>query len=360
MNNKTNGGHYIVDFFGCDPHQINNIDFWKRELPLAAAEAGMEILHSHFHEFDPEGITGFLLLSTSHMSIHTWPEYNYVACDIFSCSHGDETKKAVDYISKKIEHTRLEKHYIKRGYVMIDYLESPIYSTGKKEQIRISKKIFEIKSNFQSIVIVDTVNFGKCLVIDGIIQTSDSDHHIYDEALLSKITRDTKRILILGGGDGYVAETALELCPNAEISVVELDQEVINSSEKYLNQKVFRDSRINLVIGDAINYLKNQETNSEKYDLIISDLTDNPIGGNGNIKDAKKLYTDIVNSAFNLLKGDGWIAVQGGASKVCRKYVDVSKIVSQIMQKTFSNVEKKDVFIPSFGENGAFLFSNKK
>jgi S-adenosylmethionine decarboxylase len=149
MSSKIKGGHYIIDFFGCDPHQINKIKFWKKELPLAVKEAGMDILHSHFHEFDPQGITGFLLLSSSHLSIHTWPEYNYVAFDIFSCSHGEETKKAVDYLKSKLEHSRAEKRYIKRGYVTQEFLESPIYSTGKTEHIRINTKLAEAKAIFE-------------------------------------------------------------------------------------------------------------------------------------------------------------------------------------------------------------------
>lgn len=360
MSNKIKGGHFIIDFFGCDPHQINKMEFWQKELPLAAKEAGMDILHSHFHQFEPQGITGFLLLSTSHLSIHTWPEYNYVACDIFSCSHGDETKKAVDYLQKRIEHSRVEKHYVKRGYVMTDYLKSPIYSTGKVEQIKINTKLAEINSVFQNIVVVDTANFGKCLVIDKIIQTSDSDHQIYDEALLSKISTHTKKILILGGGDGYVAEAALKKCPDAHISVIELDQEVVNCAKKYLNQNIFESPSVNLIIGDAINFLKTQQDKGEHYDLIISDLTDNPVGGNNSTRDTKNLYSSIIGSSFSLLKKDGWLAIQGGASKVCRKYIDITKIVTNNLEEVFENSERQDVHIPSFGEKGAFLFSQKK
>jgi len=359
MSNKVKGGHYIIDFFGCDPHQINRTEFWKEELPLAAKEAGMDILHSHFHEFDPQGITGFLLLSSSHLSVHTWPEYNYVACDIFSCSHGDETKKAVDYLRQRITHTRAEKRYIKRGYVTIDYLKSAIYSTGKIEHIKINSKLAEINSTFQNIVVVDTANFGKCLVIDKVIQTSDFDHNIYDEALLSKISSKTKKILILGGGDGYVAETALKLFPDVHVSIIELDQEVINCAQKNLKQTIFDNPNVNLVIGDAINYLKTQLCKGEQFDLIISDLTDNPIGSNCKSTDTKKLYMEIFDLSYKLLKKDGWISVQGGASKVCRKYINVAKIVTQLMQKTFDNVERKDIVIPSFGESSAFLFSKK-
>jgi S-adenosylmethionine decarboxylase proenzyme len=112
------GSHYILDFFGCDREQLDSMDFWQKELPESAKAAGMEILHDNFHQFEPHGITGFLLLSTSHISFHTWPEFGYVACDVFSCSSDSYTRKAVDYLKKCIEHKKCEMNKINRGYVI--------------------------------------------------------------------------------------------------------------------------------------------------------------------------------------------------------------------------------------------------
>ena len=83
------------------------------------------------------------------------------------------------------------------------------------------------------------------------------------------------------------------------------------------------------------------------------------MGGNNSTRDTKNLYSSIIGSSFNLLKKDGWLAIQGGASKVCRKYIDITKIVTNNLEKVFGNYEREDVHIPSFGENGAFLFSKK-
>jgi spermidine synthase len=115
---EIKGGHYILDFFGCDSNQLNSLKFWREHLEKSADAAGMEILHHHFHEFTPQGITGFLLLSTSHISIHTWPEFNYVACDVFSCSDDKDTLKAVDYLKKHITHKNCEMEFVDRGYVV--------------------------------------------------------------------------------------------------------------------------------------------------------------------------------------------------------------------------------------------------
>ena len=115
---RVQGGHYILDFFGCNQEQLNSIKFWQENLTKSANAAGMEILHHHFHEFTPQGITGFLLLSTSHISMHTWPEFGYVACDVFSCSDDKDTQKAVDYLKKAISHKTCEVEYVDRGYIV--------------------------------------------------------------------------------------------------------------------------------------------------------------------------------------------------------------------------------------------------
>jgi S-adenosylmethionine decarboxylase proenzyme len=113
---SPDGLHYLISFFGCDSEQLNSVEFWKEVLPASLNGTTMTVLNSHFYKFNPHGITGFLLLSASHIAVHTWPEYNYVACDIFSCSGEEETKKAVDYLIKNIKNSRTKIQKICRGY----------------------------------------------------------------------------------------------------------------------------------------------------------------------------------------------------------------------------------------------------
>jgi S-adenosylmethionine decarboxylase len=115
-NSNPNGVHYLIGFFDCDSKQIDSIKFWEGLLPESLCGTNMAILDSRFYKFNPQGVTGFLLLSASHISIHTWPEYNYVACDLFSCSGEEETKNVVDYLIKNIKNSRTEIQNICRGY----------------------------------------------------------------------------------------------------------------------------------------------------------------------------------------------------------------------------------------------------
>jgi S-adenosylmethionine decarboxylase len=82
------GMHLLVDLWGAenlaDPGAI------ERALAAAATGADATILHSHFHHFSPEGgVSGVLVLAESHISIHTWPERDFAAIDIFMCGSCD-------------------------------------------------------------------------------------------------------------------------------------------------------------------------------------------------------------------------------------------------------------------------------
>ena len=116
QNSQPDGDHFLVGFFGCDPEQIDSLDFWQTVLPAAIEGSKMEILNSSFYKFDPQGVTGFLLLSSSHLSIHTWPENQYIACDLFTCSGEEDTKKVLAYLTENITHTKIEVTHVKRGY----------------------------------------------------------------------------------------------------------------------------------------------------------------------------------------------------------------------------------------------------
>jgi S-adenosylmethionine decarboxylase len=85
---KFAGTHLLVDLWGatnlCDPELIDHA------LREAAEAAGATILHSHFHHFSPNGgVSGVLVLAESHISIHTWPERDFAAIDIFMCGACD-------------------------------------------------------------------------------------------------------------------------------------------------------------------------------------------------------------------------------------------------------------------------------
>lgn len=242
------------------------------------------------------------------------------------------------------------------------YLIQPVFSTGEEQKIKIKKILKKTKSDFQNILIADFEKFGKCLVIDGIMQSCIDDHELYDREILKLLRKSDKKILILGGGDGYVAETALKINPNLNIEIIEIDAEIVKSCVKNLGQKVFNDPRVKLLVGDALQYLqksnKSKIESDEKFDGIICDFTGIPVEK----KDKKKFedfYKKIITPSNKILKENGWMALLAGVSKVPDNYIDGANALKNLTKKYFKKVSRSAILIESYGEEDAFLFCKK-
>jgi S-adenosylmethionine decarboxylase len=81
----TTGTHLLADFHGVATELLRDAKTLERLLRDAAHHAGARVLSSHFHSFGADGVTGVVLLSESHISIHTWPESAFAAIDVFMC-----------------------------------------------------------------------------------------------------------------------------------------------------------------------------------------------------------------------------------------------------------------------------------
>ena len=79
------GVHLIVDLVGANKTRLNDLGHIERTLMDCADAAGATLLHIHVHPFEPNGISGVVVLAESHISIHTWPDISYAALDIFMC-----------------------------------------------------------------------------------------------------------------------------------------------------------------------------------------------------------------------------------------------------------------------------------
>jgi len=107
------GRHIVADFWHCDYE--DNADKLLEFLINAAHISHSRIIKTACHQFDPTGSTAILLLAESHMSIHTWPEYNYIAIDIFTCGHEMKPEKALAYLEKSFKPKKSKIKLIKRG-----------------------------------------------------------------------------------------------------------------------------------------------------------------------------------------------------------------------------------------------------
>jgi S-adenosylmethionine decarboxylase len=109
------GKHIILDLYGCNKNDLENAALFERLLKEAALKADATILYSYFHEFgEASGITGVLVLAESHISVHTWNEFEYAAIDIFMCGNASP-KEASNYIIEQLKPIKYEISILERG-----------------------------------------------------------------------------------------------------------------------------------------------------------------------------------------------------------------------------------------------------
>ncbi len=109
------GKHLLLELKDCDREVLNDLDFLKGILLAAATEAGATVLGESFHQFNPHGVSGVVIIAESHLFIHTWPECGYAAVDIFTCGDSVKPGKAAQKLIRGLgakSHSILE---IQRG-----------------------------------------------------------------------------------------------------------------------------------------------------------------------------------------------------------------------------------------------------
>ena len=112
---NTLGSHFLLEVAGCPYEKLNNKDFVEKVLLEAAREADATVVTSAFHTFSPFGVSGIVVISESHIAIHTWPECGYAAIDVFTCGGQALPDKAVEHCIRQFEpetHTFVK---VKRG-----------------------------------------------------------------------------------------------------------------------------------------------------------------------------------------------------------------------------------------------------
>lgn len=108
------GRHIILELYECNRTKLNDIDFLRKALQSAAKAMGATVLSANFHPFAPVGISGVVLIKESHLTIHTWPEHDYAAIDIFTCGEMD-MQLGVDYLIKHLDASNSSCKVLKRG-----------------------------------------------------------------------------------------------------------------------------------------------------------------------------------------------------------------------------------------------------
>ena len=339
------GEHITLDILGTTKDY--SPAFYEKLVYKIAKAAKVEVLNINQHKFEPQGFTLVALLAESHISFHTFPEKGITSFDFFTCGKKPPSV-AIDIIKKEIKHKRIViKNFDRDDISFYD----DIYSTPGQKKFYVVKDVLEDFNSKvgQHIEILNLEEFGKSLFIDGELQVSEKDEHLYSSTFVNSATKlnpKNNSAAIIGGGDGGVARECLSKNFNF-IDWFELDSEVVRVCRKHLSKvenKAKESNSVKCIWGDAFESIKTVE--NAKYDKIFVDLNDDQYCINLAAKNMKNLK--------KILKPGGILTAQVGSQDKKPKQV---KNWINVLENSFGNSTLDRVHIPSFDCTWSFASS---
>lgn len=113
---NTLANHTLIDYFDCDPAILSDPRRIRDILLSAIQLAGLTIVLDTFHHFEPQGVSGVVVISESHVTIHTWPEHAYAAVDVFTCGVAMQSDLLYSAIQEGLGAARSSKTSLDRGF----------------------------------------------------------------------------------------------------------------------------------------------------------------------------------------------------------------------------------------------------
>lgn len=177
------------------------------------------------------------------------------------------------------------------------------------QSLRVDEMLYDSETEHQRLKVFQNGTFGRVMTLDDVVQTTEGDNFIYHEMLTHVpilAHGAAGRVCIIGGGDGGMAREVLRHQSVEHVTMVEIDESVVEFSQRYLpmlSQGAFDDPRLNLVIDDGADFMKSTDGG---FDVIIVDSTD-PIGP------GEVLFTDhFYGHAKRALAAGGILVTQNG------------------------------------------------
>jgi S-adenosylmethionine decarboxylase len=109
--------HLLLELKECDAQLLNDVEYLRKTLREIAQIIGATVIKDDFYQFTPQGVSGLVIIAESHISVHTWPEHNYAAVDVFTCGDLIEPKNAIKPMVAKLCAGSSSYREIKRGLI---------------------------------------------------------------------------------------------------------------------------------------------------------------------------------------------------------------------------------------------------
>jgi spermidine synthase len=233
----------------------------------------------------PGGVTGAVLLAESHLAIHTWPETGNVTIDVYVCNFSDDNsgkaQTLMDGVSAAYAPRDAVRQQVWRGDVATHGAGRPPWVMEQLTPDAVfgyrAYNVQRTQTPYQTLEMMDTPCFGRVMRLDNCFMTSEREEFFYHECMAhpAAIAHPAPRqALIIGGGDGGLAEELLKHGTMQRVVLAELDEAVIAASREQLqavHHGVWDDPRLHVRIGDGMACL---DAADDRFDLIAMDLTD--------------------------------------------------------------------------------------
>ncbi len=156
---------------------------------------------------------------------------------------------------------------------------SELHTPSSGITFKVKNYLYSGKSAYQKIDLFEVESYGRVLALDGMVMVTERDEFIYHEMITHPAMRihpSPENVLIIGGGDGGTARETLKYSEVKKVTMVEIDEEVVNVSKKFLPSIscALSDPRLDIKFEDGVNFVK--ET-SETFDVLLLDTSD-PVG----------------------------------------------------------------------------------
>ncbi|GBC70864.1 Polyamine aminopropyltransferase [Candidatus Calditenuaceae archaeon HR02] len=209
------------------------------------------------------------------------------------------------------------------------------------------KVLFSGQSRFQRIDIIDNEAYGVMLLLDGNIQHTEFDSHIFNKALVGPILRRRMRnVLVLGGGSGQTLKALLKSQSIERVTIVEIDPLVVEACRAHIPgvNEAFEDPRVNLVIDDAFKFIRRDDGS---YDVLVLDLTEEWLGQSVGLEELYRFVAVKCRGRCSCYIGPA--SPQSGGPARRHQHIAAAK-------KFLKGLRIRKVFIPSFGSEQLFLY----
>lgn len=256
-----------------------------------------------------------------------------------------------------------------QGVALVDkkprYLGELMEETGFYQALRLSKEepLVKQKSKYQEIEVHQSRHYGKILVLDGVLQLTEKDADAYNEMMahLPMFQHpNPRRVLVIGGGDGYVVSEVLKHESVEHVDHVDLDEQVIEVCKKHFSWgAVWKDPRVHLHIADGAAFVKNAPANS--YDVVIQDSSDPwTWDDHGNVIElpSSALYTEEhMANVYRVLSPEGILNLQAETLQIPSDLEGIVSWRQKALKAGFSTSRYSSLIVSTYptGQIGCLL-----